>query len=55
MNINNNPIFQKNTNFDEAFPFDKIEGDFIKTNKSLIINSTKFKGFSLGGTLKGKV
>ena len=25
MNINNNPIFQKNTNFDEAFPFDKIE------------------------------
>ena len=25
MNINNNPIFQKNTNFDEAFPFDRIE------------------------------
>ena len=25
MNINNNPIFQKNKNFDEAFPFDKIE------------------------------
>ena len=24
MNINNNPIFKKNTNFDEAFPFDKI-------------------------------
>ena len=39
----------------EGIPFDKIEGDFIKTNKSLIINNTKFKGFSLGGTLKGKV
>ena len=25
MNINNNPIFKKNTNFDEAFPFDQIK------------------------------
>ena len=24
MDINNNPIFKKNTNFDEALPFDKI-------------------------------
>ena len=27
MNINNNPIFKKNTNFDEAFPFDKIKAE----------------------------
>ena len=37
MDINNNPIFKKNTNFDEALPFDKIKAEhFIPAIESSI-------------------
>ena len=37
MNINSNPIFKKNTNFDEALPFDKIKAEhFIPAIESSI-------------------
>ena len=43
MDINNNPIFKKNTNFDEALPFDKIKAEhFIPAIESSIQMATIF-------------
>ena len=39
----------------EGIPFNKIVGDFFVQDKKVDINNFKFKGFSLGGTLKGNI
>ena len=39
----------------EGIPFSKIEGDFFVKNNRINVKSIKFKGFSLGGTIKGNI
>ena len=39
----------------EGIPFNKIVGEFSVNNKVVNIRNLKFKGFSLGGTVKGNI
>jgi hypothetical protein len=39
----------------EGIPFNQIIGDFTVDDKVVDISSLKFKGFSLGGTVKGNI